>query len=225
MGPYFSDIRQTSRYFAMGGIAALAAYFALLHLAPGAPWFVSAHASLYVAAIWVWKNFSFSIPFFLLVAAYFLHALGHLELELAGEAPDSVAVARLEHDIQLSTQLMVGVGVIFTAIGMRGALVHALSDPAAAATEGAFGILQRLVDGGILIALSTTIFGGVAGYVMRVLASFQTAAGLNRFYEEVAQSGQDALLAGLQRIEERLIELRGEHHANAEHDDMTSKGR
>lgn len=225
MASYFSDIRQTSGYFAMGGIVALAAYFALLHLASGAAWFVSAHAALYVAAIWVWKNFSFSIPFFLLVAAYFLHALGNLERELAGAAPDSVAVARLEHDIQLSTQLMVGVGVIFTAIGMRGALVHALSDPAAAATEGAFGILQRLVDGGILIALSTTIFGGVAGYVMRVLASFQTAAGLNRFYEEVAQSGQDALLAGLQRIEERLIELRGEHHANAEHDDMTSKGR
>ena len=67
-------------------------------------------------------------------------------------APDSVAVAKLEHDIQLSTQLMVGVGVIFTAIGMRGALVHALSDPTAAATEGAFGILQRLVDGGILIS-------------------------------------------------------------------------
>ena len=204
--------RQIAGYFFMGCCVASMFWLALINLTPGTAWFASAHAGLYAVSTWVWDNFSYSLPFFLVVALYFLRALEHLRIELGATDPDSVAVAKWENDIQLSIQLMVGVGVIFTAIGMRGALVYALSDPAAAESEGAFGILQRLVDGGILIALSTTIFGGVAGYAMRVLASMQTAADLNRFYERAQAMEQNALLDGLGRIEQQLIEL---NRANA----------
>lgn len=200
-------VGQIASYFTMGAIAVSAAYLALIYWLPGADWFVAAHVALHAASLWVWKNLNFSLPIFLLVALYFQHVLLHLKLELAGETPDPVAVAKREQDVQLATQLMVGVGVIFTAIGMRGALVYALSDPAVPEAEGAFGILKRLVDGGILIALSTTIFGSVAGYVMRVLASVQTAADLNRFYERAQVLEQGALLAGLERIERQLIAL------------------
>ena len=58
--------------------------------------------------------------------------------------------------------------LFWTAIGMRSALVYALGDPETTAADGAFNLLRNLVDGGILIALSTTIFGGVGGYLMRV---------------------------------------------------------
>jgi len=63
----------------------------------------------------------------------------------------------------ISATLFFGVGVVWTAIGMRSALLSALGglDQSAAAELGAFEILRRLVDGGILLALSTTIVGVV----------------------------------------------------------------
>ncbi len=65
-----------------------------------------------------------------------------------------------------------GVGVIWTAVGMESALVQALDGvghgPEAAGLS-ASGLLERLVNGGLLLALSTTIFGGVFGYLFRLL--------------------------------------------------------
>ena len=65
-----------------------------------------------------------------------------------------------------SHRLFFGIGVIWTAIGMRSALIVGLSDldSAMAAQLGSFEILRRLIQGGILLALSTTIFGAVGGY-------------------------------------------------------------
>jgi hypothetical protein len=63
-------------------------------------------------------------------------------------------------------------------------------------------VLQRLVDGGILTALSTTILGGVGGYLMRVTKGLYLGARLNRYYEAQDQ-GQSArvehLLRGIQQ--------------------------
>ena len=33
----------------------------------------------------------------------------------------------------------------------------------------AWSLLERLVNGGLLLALSTTVFGGVCGYLLRML--------------------------------------------------------
>lgn len=66
-----------------------------------------------------------------------------------------------------------GVGVIWTAIGMESALMHALDGvnqgTNAVVSLGAWGLLDRLVNGGLLLALSTTVFGGVCGYLLRLL--------------------------------------------------------
>ena len=66
-----------------------------------------------------------------------------------------------------------GVGVIWTAIGMETALMQALEGVNAGggsmADAGAYGLLERLVNGGLLLALSTTVFGGFCGYVLRML--------------------------------------------------------
>jgi hypothetical protein len=56
-----------------------------------------------------------------------------------------------------------------------------------AAQSGAFAILSRLVDGGILTALTTTIVGGVGGYLMRVIKSSWLGTRLNRYYEQQDQ--------------------------------------
>ena len=66
-----------------------------------------------------------------------------------------------------------GVGVIWTAIGMETALMQTLNglgqDAEAVAKAGAWGLLEKLVNGGLLLALSTTVFGGICGYLLRLL--------------------------------------------------------
>ncbi|MDX2456648.1 MAG: hypothetical protein QNL87_03990, partial [Gammaproteobacteria bacterium] len=72
-------------------------------------------------------------------------------------------------------------------IGMRSALLFALGDTDVAAEAGAAAVLQRLVEGGILTALTTTIVGGVGGYMMRVTKSSLLGTRLSRYYEEQDQ--------------------------------------
>jgi hypothetical protein len=43
------------------------------------------------------------------------------------------------------------------------------------------------VDGGILTALTTTIVGGIGGYMMRVIKSSYLGTKLSRYYEEQEQ--------------------------------------
>ena len=68
------------------------------------------------------------------------------------------------------------VGVIWTAVGMESALLQALSGFQTSSSigqatnqPGALDIMDRLVNGGLLIALSTTIVGGGLGYILRFL--------------------------------------------------------
>ena len=84
---------------------------------------------------------------------------------------------------------------------MRSALLFALGDPEATAQAGAYAVLSRLVDGGILSALTTTIVGGVGGYLMRVIKSSLLGTRLNHYYE--TQDQRHAL-----RVEDLLREIR-----------------
>lgn len=77
-----------------------------------------------------------------------------------------------------------GVGVIWTAVGMETALMQALDgvkegqDSVVSLT--AWGLLDRLVNGGLLLALSTTVFGGVCGYFLRLLKIVLLGKGWDR---------------------------------------------
>ena len=66
-------------------------------------------------------------------------------------------------------------------------MLDAIGDPDIATQAGAYAVLQRLVEGGILTALTTTIVGGVGGYVMRVVKSSLLGTRLSRYYEEQEQ--------------------------------------
>jgi hypothetical protein len=148
---------------------------------------------------WVMRNLGLSVIPFGITLGLYLHSLQGLAQRLdQGRPPDEVA--QFEHLTEVWTSLFFGVGVIWTAIGMRGALLHALGDPGVAVEAGAFAVLQRLVDGGILTALTTTILGGIGGYLMRVSKSFFLGARLSRYYEQ-----QDRHHA--QRIEGILREI------------------
>ena len=87
---------------------------------------------------------------------------------------------------------------------MRSALQAALGDPGQALVDTAGSVLQKLVDGGILLALTTTIVGGVGGYLMRLAKTMLVGASLQDYYDQVSRFDTRELVRSTQRIEARL---------------------
>jgi len=132
---------------------------------------------------WLESNFGYSLVPFAVTFMLYLYCLRQLKQRIGGGRP-SEEVAQMEHLTDVWTGLFFGIGVIWTAIGMRAALLHALGTTGAGQEPDAFAMLQRLVEGGILTALSTTILGGAGGYLMRLLKTFYVGVHLSRFYDE-----------------------------------------
>jgi hypothetical protein len=162
------------------------------------------------AAAWVYANLGLSLPVFALLAMLYVSSLRRLKRALA-EGAAVETVAQIEQMVDTWTNLFFGVGVIWTAIGMRSALIQALGDPANSLDLGAYAVLERLVEGGILLALSTTIFGGVGGYLMRVIKALTVETDLRRHYNRLAHAPSEEVHATLQTIEahvQRLAQIR-----------------
>ncbi|MGI9233320.1 MAG: hypothetical protein ACR2RD_06790 [Woeseiaceae bacterium] len=158
---------------------------------------------------WAYTNLGSSIPVFAaLLLAYFV-TLGRLRNALDNERAIN-EIVQLDHLTDIWTTLFFGAGVIWTAIGMRSALIFALGDRDMALQQGAFAMLERLVDGGILLALSTTIFGGVGGYVMRVYKTITLGTRLQQQYDAAARADTSEMRASLQRIEKHITSDAGE---------------
>ena len=148
---------------------------------------------------WCRRNLGLSILPFGITLGLYIRSLRGLQRGLDSNAPQD-EISQLEHLNDVWTSLFFGIGVIWTAIGMRSALLYALGDPDVATQDGATAVLQRLVEGGILTALTTTIVGGVGGYVMRVLKSSLLGTRLSRFYEEQEQGHANRVEALLRDI-------------------------
>jgi len=154
---------------------------------------------------WAYNNLGSSIPVFAILLLAFLVSLRRLRTALESERPIN-EIVQLDHLTDIWTTLFFGTGVIWTAIGMRGALLFALGDPESTVQQGAFAVLQRMVDGGILLALSTTIFGGIGGYLMRVFKSVSLGAELQQQYDRAARVDTSSMRESLQRIERHLAD-------------------
>lgn len=152
---------------------------------------------------WAYTNLGSSIPVFAaLLLAYFV-TLGRLRDALETARPIN-QIVHFDHLTDIWTTLFFGTGVIWTAIGMRSALIFALGDRDAAMQQGAFAMLERMIDGGILLALSTTIFGGVGGYIMRVYKTITLGTQLQQQYDNAARADTSEMRASLQRIEKHF---------------------
>ncbi len=187
--------------FALGALATLLLFPVLqIYDAPG--------AGLESGPVldWTRDNLGLSVPVFAVVLVLFARSLRRLHRGLHESRPAD-EVAHAEQLTDTWTSLFFGVGVIWTAIGMRGALLFALGDPDTAVTAGAFAVLQRMVDGGILLALSTTIVGGVGGYLMRIVKTMAVGAALRRYYDQAARAQGETISATLARIEQHLHKL------------------
>lgn len=152
---------------------------------------------------WAYRNLGLSLPVFAIIALLYFRSLASLRRSVESQRPVD-EVAHAEHLTDTWTNLFFGVGVIWTAIGMRGALLYALGDPQAGVSDGAFAVLQRMVNGGILVALSTTIFGGAGGYLMRVVKTVLVGAELKRYYDKASQRAGDEIKQTLEAIEQHL---------------------
>jgi len=164
--------------------------------------------------MWAYTNLGSSIPVFAVLLLAFFITLGRLRRYVDVGKPVN-QIVQLDHLTDIWTTLFFGTGVIWTAIGMRSALIYALGDRDMALQQGAFAMLERMVDGGILLALSTTIFGGVGGYLMRVYKTVTLGAVLQQQYDDAARADTSEMRQSLQRIEKRLND-HGLRHATDE---------
>ena len=154
---------------------------------------------------WTYTNLGLSIPVFAILLVVFFASLRRLRSHLENDRPIN-EIVQLDHLTDMWTTLFFGTGVIWTAIGMRSALIFALGDPDSTVQQGAFAVLERMVDGGILLALSTTIFGGVGGYLMRIFKSISLGASLQHYYDQAARVDTSVMRESLQRIEQHLVD-------------------
>ena len=152
---------------------------------------------------WAYSNLGSSIPVFAGLLAAFFVTLSRLRAQL-DDGGSVERIVQLDHLTDTWTTLFFGTGVIWTAIGMRSALIFALGDRDAALSQGAFAMLERMIDGGILLALSTTIFGGIGGYLMRVYKTISVGVELQQRYDRAARADTSEMRQSLERIEEHL---------------------
>jgi len=175
---------------------------------------------------WTYQNLRLSVIPFGLTLFFYSGALLRLKRFLRDPRICVEKIAQTEHLLDIWINLFFGIGVIWTAIGMRGALLDGLGDLNAqsASKLGAFSILQRLVDGGILLALSTTIVGAVGGYLLRLVKSLVVGTQLKAYYNRLAEQQAVAVHTILQSIDARLnqlVRLTGEPLANGGTLEMT----
>lgn len=158
---------------------------------------------------WTYANLRLSVIPFFMTALCFAGSLRRLRRLLSDPCVSVDRVAQTEHLVDIWINLFFGIGVIWTAIGMRGALLEGLGDlnSQSAVQLGAFSILQRLVDGGILLALSTTIFGAVGGYFLRLVKSLTVGSRLKAYYNQLAQQQAESVQQVLQSIDDRLCQV------------------
>lgn len=151
---------------------------------------------------WLFTNLGLSLIPFGIVLLVYISQLGKLHRLLGEDNAGPEEVQDAESKVDLLTSLFFGVGVIWTAIGMRNALLAGLGDLNAetAASRGAWFILNQLIDGGILLALSTTIAGGIGGYILRCIKTWFVGPQLHAFYENLAERPHDEVVGELQRI-------------------------
>jgi len=158
--------------------------------------------------VWIQTNLGTSIWLFLLILVLyvkdFVFALNVLGKRAT--SPNTQVIVELsgyQQRLSLYSSLFFGIGVLWTALGMRNGLVSSLGelDAMQASSIGAFGILERLVDGGILQALTTTVVGGGGGYLMRMATFTSLSQPLNVLYQRVQNDERIELLSCIKAIE------------------------
>lgn len=151
---------------------------------------------------WLALNLGYSAPLFCVALLFVIHSMACLLEELGKDKCCSSRTFHLEHRVDIGISLLFGIGVLFTAIGIRDALTTAI-DGEAAATNGGEA-LALLVNGGILSAMTTTVVGGALGYSLRVIKVLVTGEKLEKVHTRMMGEGLQKQEALLQHISNQL---------------------
>lgn len=157
---------------------------------------------------WIALNMGHSVWLFALVLVFYAANLARLNDAMKHASPIAIPMKQIVQLDQLSDvwiHLFIGIGVVWTAIGMRAALSTTLDAPGTL-TEDAGEVLARLVDGGILLALTTTIVGAIGGYLMRLAKTIFLGADLADYYHRTERNDLERALDQLSRIESLLAD-------------------
>jgi len=154
-------------------------------------------------------NLGSSIYFFSGNLIFFIIVWLKLSISLSKESPDYMEVKYWLLLMTMSISLFFGIGVIYTAVGMQRAFMVALGDISqdVATSMGPWGILQKLVDGGLLMALLTTIVGSALGYLTRVFKLIFFGKKLICLKEEYDRKYFDEMNRTLSSIDNKIIGL------------------
>lgn len=171
------------------GVFILSIFWCLLFLSLG---IFSGWVTISVPVPWLINPWSFIyrhlrlsiVPFGFLFSLY-IYLICMIRRYLRQEETKLSEVTYYERLLNTTITTFFGVGVIWTAVGMETALISALDsvkDGLNESTElNARGLLERLVNGGLLVALSTTVFGGICGYLLRLLKTVLLGREWDRF--------------------------------------------
>lgn len=195
-----------------GGLAAAISYYIMVMT--GAENVVDHLAFLFN---WAKKNLGYSLPVFSIWLAAYIFFLNRLVtnlklgLQSAADADYDLphVIASQRKLVTMFAGLFLMTGVLFTAVGMYNSLTGALGslDAETAAKLGAFNILRRLVDEGIMLALSSTIVGLGGMAIMQVYTEIRTGK-LNRQFNALQQKrSEDRALGIFKEIRDNLITL------------------
>lgn len=112
--------------------------------------------------------------------------------------------------VDIFVTLFFAIGVLFTAWGLQNALVSSLGGLSEdqAGRLGAWEILKRLVDSGILIALWTTIVGGAGGYIMRLVKFFFLGKELGQVSSFVKEKEKAAFFGTIEAIQRDVQQIK-----------------
>jgi hypothetical protein len=151
---------------------------------------------------WLALNLGYSAPLFCVALLFVIHSMACLQEELGKENCSSSRTFHLEHRVDIGISLLFGVGVLFTAIGIRDALTAAIYGEVAAKNGGE--VLALLVNGGILSAMTTTVVGGALGYSFRVIKVLVMGEKLEQLHARVMGEGLQRQELLLQFISNQL---------------------
>ena len=151
---------------------------------------------------WLALNLGYSAPLFCVALLFVIHSMACLLEELGKDKCCSSRTFHLEHRVDIGISLLFGIGVLFTAIGIRDALTAAIDGEAAAINGGE--VLALLVNGGILSAMTTTVVGGALGYSLRVIKVLATGEKLEKVHARMMGEGLQKQEALLQCISNQL---------------------
>ena len=142
------------------------------------PWIINPAAFLY-------RHLRLSVVPFGCLFLLYAYLIAKIRRYLGQEKTKISQITYYDRLLNTTISTFFGVGVIWTAVGMEMALMQVLDGmnegQEVVAALSAWGLLESLVNGGLLLALSTTVFGGVCGYLLRLLKIVLLGENLDRF--------------------------------------------